>query len=151
MRHISDEGRKLIQRFEGFRSHAYKCPAGVWTIGYGTTKGVQPGDTITREGADERMKEDLKGYEAAVYAELGDRVSQGCFDAYVSLAYNIGISALRRSTTLRELKKYLDTKNDAHLKHAIRSFKWWNRGGGRVLAGLVRRRNEEVAHWLGGQ
>ena len=95
-------GRKLIKTFEGYRSEAYLCPAGRWTIGYGHTSGVEPGDTCTREEADEFLKEDLINAENAVNAQNLD-LSQTQFDALVSFVYNIGSGAFQDSTLLKLL------------------------------------------------
>ena len=73
-------GRNLIQRFEGFRSEAYLCPSGVWTIGYGHTAGVKPGDTCTPDEADEFLKQDLRTAENTVNAQNLD-LNQCQFDA----------------------------------------------------------------------
>lgn len=138
----SATGIDLIKSFEGFRASAYRDPVGVWTIGWGFTRGVRAGDTITRAQADQRLLSELAQYEAAVYAATaGAPTTQPQFDALVSLAYNIGIAGLQRSTALR---RHREGQHNA----AARAFALWNQAGGRVLPGLTRRRAAEAALYL---
>lgn len=128
---------ELIKEFEGFRRVAYKCPAGQWTIGYGSTKyqdgtPVQPGDTITEEEAS-----DLVDY----YCRYNIQLPKGDFsapqkEALCSLIYNIGQVSFNRST----LKKCLE-KGD--YIGARKQWLRWTRANGKVLLGLVRRREAE--------
>ena len=100
-REVSAEGRALIQKFEGLSLTAYLCPAGRWTIGYGHTDGVQPGDKITQGHADNLLKVDLTSYGKAVDDALGAcDANQHEFDAMVSLAFNVGIAGFKGSTVL---------------------------------------------------
>lgn len=138
----SQKGINLIKKFEGCRLEAYKCPAGIWTIGYGHTKGVKDGMKISWEQAEEFLREDLKIYEQAVERCVKVPLSQNQFDALVSFCYNCGGEALRTSTLLRLL-------NDGNYSEAGEQFLRWNKAGGRVLAGLTRRREEEQALFLG--
>lgn len=129
---------ELIKRFEGCRLTAYKCPAGVWTIGWGETLGVKEGDVWTQEQADAMLRRRAAQFILATLkrcpqltAEPPERLA-----ACTSLAYNIGVgafgaSSVRRKTARRE---YLG---------AADSFLLWNKAGGRVLRGLVRRRQAE--------
>ncbi len=133
--------RRLVAEFEGFRGRAYQCPAGVWTIGYGFTKGVQPGDVITREQADARLDAELAEFAEGVHRLLTRPATPNAFGAMVSLAFNIGLAAFARSTVLR-----LHNAGDA--TGAARAFALWNKAGGRVLPGLVRRRAAEAALYL---
>ena len=104
----------LIHTFEGCRLHAYKCPAGVWTIGWGHTAGVYEGMTITREQANEFLEQDIRIFEDNLTFALGlddnDRmpnglpISQHQFDALLSFTYNVGPGNLARSTLLRKVK-----------------------------------------------
>ncbi len=130
-------GRRLIKTFEGYRSEAYICPAGKWTIGYGHTRGVKEGDTCTKAQADEFLKEDLRDAENAVNAQKLD-ISQHQFDALVSLVYNIGSGNFQDSTLLKMLKQ--DTMARESLKEA---WSRWKYAGGMVQKGLVRRRAAE--------
>lgn len=132
----SQKGIDLIKKFEGCRLEAYKCPAGVWTIGYGHTKGVQNGQKITQAQAEELLREDLRIYEQAVESCVKVPLSQNQFEALVSFCYNCGGEALRTSTLLKLL-------NEGKYSEAGEQFLRWNKAGGRVLAGLTRRREEE--------
>ncbi|PZU70167.1 MAG: lysozyme [Sphingobium sp.] len=137
----SAAGRALITQFEGERLVAYLCPARVLTIGVGHTgPDVKPGLTITRQRSQEILASDLLRFERAVN-RMGGRMSQGQFDALVSFAFNCGEAALRSSTLL---KKHLV----GDYAGAAKEFARWNRGGGKVLAGLVKRRAAEAALYL---
>ena len=132
----SQKGIDLIKKFEGCRLEAYKCPAGIWTIGYGHTKGVKDGMIISREQAKEFLREDLRIFEQAVEACVKVPLSQNQFDALVSFCYNCGSGALKTSTLLRLL-------NEGKYSEAGEQFLRWNKAGGKVLVGLTRRREEE--------
>ena len=95
-------GRKLIQSFEGYRSEAYLCPAGVWTIGYGHTRDVKQGDICTKEEADMFLQDDLKTAEDAVNAQ-NLKIGQLQFDALVSFVFNVGTANFNKSTLLKKL------------------------------------------------
>ncbi len=145
-REVSLEGRALIQQFEGLSLTAYLCPAGKWTIGYGHTDGVQPGDKITAAHADSLLAADLLGYGNAVADALGAcEATQHEFDAMVSLTFNVGIAGFKGSTVLR-----LHRRGDR--QGAARAFGMWNKAmvNGRLqeVAGLTRRRTAETACYL---
>jgi lysozyme len=134
-------GLSLIRQAEGLRLRAYLCPAGVWTIGIGTTvypdgRKVQRGDKCTEQQADRYLAHDLQEFERAVAAMVTVPLTGNQFASLVSLAYNVGIGALRGSTLLRLL-------NAGDYAGAANQFPRWNRGGGRVLPGLVKRRAAE--------
>lgn len=135
----SSIGRKLIQSFEGYRSEAYLCPAGVWTIGYGHTKDVKQGDTCTKEEADIFLQEDLKTAEDAVNAQ-NLKIGQLQFDALVSFVFNVGTANFNKSTLLKMLKK--DTSASYALETEWKKWKYANKV---ELKGLVRRRAAEYA------
>lgn len=141
---ISNTGIDLICSFEGLRLKAYDDGVGVWTIGYGTTVingvKVKKGDTCTLEQAKAYMAQDLKQFESAVN-QVKVPLNQNQYDALVSLAYNIGVSAFLNSTLLKKL-------NAKDYKGAAEQFPRWNRGGGRVLNGLVKRRKIEMELFL---
>lgn len=137
-------GRNLIQRFEGFRSEAYLCPAGVWTIGYGHTAGVKPGDTCTPDEADEFLKQDLRTAENTVNAQNLD-LNQCQFDALVSFVYNVGSGNFTSSTLLKKLKK--DTSATRDLEAEWKKWKYANKV---ELKGLVRRRAAEWSLYKNG-
>lgn len=94
---------RQIKEFEEFRATAYKCPSGVWTIGYGHTAGVKRGDKVTEEEAEELLRKDLRFYEGFVE---GLRVTtlQRKFDALVDFAFNVGCEALETSTLLKKVR-----------------------------------------------
>lgn len=140
-RKTATRGVELIKEFEGCRLTAYRCPAGVWTIGYGHTgtvdgKAVASGMTITAKKATELLKKDLAKFEAAVNAYVTAPITQNMFDALVSFAYNCGAGALKGSTLLKKL-------NAKDYNGAAEQFPLWNKAGGKVLKGLVRRRERE--------
>ena len=145
-REASAEGRALIQRFEGLSLTAYLCPAGRWTIGFGHTEGVQPGDKITMAHADNLLKADLVAYGTAVDEALGAcEASQHEFDAMVSLAFNVGVNGFKGSTVLR-------LHRQGNHQGAARAFGMWNKatvnGVLQEVAGLTRRRAAETALYL---
>ena len=146
----SKRGLDLIKEFEGFRGKAYLCPAGVPTIGWGTTKGVtkadvQRGRTITRAQAEKLLLADLVAYEDGVDAALTVPPTQHQFDACVSMAYNIGVAGFRGSSVAK-------AHNRGDMQAAARAFALWNKAtvGGKkmALAGLTRRRAAEAALYL---
>ena len=105
---ISVEGLALIKKFEGLELKAYQCAAGVWTIGYGHTKGVFEGQTIQKAEADEMLVEEMNEYENAVNNAVTISIDQCMFDALVSWTYNLGPSNLNASTmftTFRSLHR----------------------------------------------
>lgn len=131
-------GIALIKEFEGLRLTAYRCAADVWTIGYGHTAGVKKGDTITAGEADALLLNDLATSEQAVSRAVTAPLNQSRFDALVSLVFNIGQGNFRRSTLLKKLNR-LDYTG------ASDEFLRWTRAGGKVVPGLVRRREAEKA------
>jgi lysozyme len=134
---ISQEGIALIKKFEGCELEAYKCAAGVWTIGYGSTKGVEEGNTISQEDADNLLLEEMHEYEGYVNDMVTVDLKQNEFDALVSWVFNLGPSNLSSSTLLSRLnnKVWDDVPNQ---------IKRWNKAGGQVKQGLVRRREAEA-------
>ena len=134
---ISQEGLSLIKKFEGCELEAYKCAAGVWTIGYGSTKGVEEGNTITQEEADKLLLDEMEEYEGYINDMVKVDLKQNEFDALVSWVYNLGSSNLSSSTLLQKLntKEWDDVANQ---------IKRWNKAGGKVLQGLIRRREAEA-------
>lgn len=129
---LSNEGLNLIKSFEGCHLTAYKCPAGIWTIGYGHIKGVQSGMKITQSQADDYLREDCAKAEANVNSFNGKYSwTQNEFDALVSFAYNIG--------SINQL-----TANGTRSKDMIaKKILEYNKASGKVLNGLVRRRKAE--------
>ncbi|MFV3388433.1 lysozyme [Pseudomonas sp. NY15364] len=136
--HTSQKGLDLIKSFEGLRLSAYKCPADVWTIGYGTTAGVKEGQIITKERAEELLRDDAKRFEDQVLRLVKVPLTQGQLDALVSFTYNLGAANLGNSTLLRLL-------NAGDYKGAAAQFGRWTKAGGKELPGLVKRRAAERA------
>ena len=135
---VSERGLDLIKEFEGLRLKAYRDIVGILTIGYGHTgPDVTEDLEITKEKADQLLLEDVKHSEACVNRHIqGIAIHQNQFDALVSFVFNLGCGNLHRSTLLKCL---LDGDDDA----AANQFCRWNRAGGRVSAGLTRRRKAE--------
>jgi lysozyme len=131
----SEAGRKIVKDAEGLKLKAYKCPAGVWTIGYGHTGNVKPDAKITEHQADAILSVDLDHAEKCV-DKLCPDVNQNEFDALVSLAFNIGTGSFARSQVLWFVKSGAKDK-------AADAFLQWTHGGGKELPGLVKRRNAE--------
>ncbi|MGE4292384.1 MAG: lysozyme [Desulfovibrio sp.] len=137
---INDEGLRIIKQFEDLRLRAYLCPAHVWTIGYGHTgPDVHQGAEIDEARADKLLAADLDHFERGV-ADMtrGLGLNGNQFSALVSFAYNVGLSALQTSTLLRKVR-------EGDLFGAGMEFPRWNKSGGRVLPGLVKRRAAERA------
>ena len=131
---INEEGLRIIKTFEGLRTSAYICPSGVITIGYGHTKNVSLGDTITKEDAEKLLLIDLKAFENHVN-DVNERYryyfNENEFSSLVSFAFNVG--------SIWQLTNY-GRRNKFEISDKIMEY---NKGGGIVLAGLVRRRMEE--------
>lgn len=142
----SQNGINLISSFEGCELKAYLCPTKVWTIGFGTTVypngvKVKKGDSCTLEQAKQFKAHDLKRFEKTVNDLVKVPLTQNQFDALVSLAYNIGTGAFEKSTLLKKL-------NTGDYQGAADQFTVWNKGGGKVLQGLVNRRAKEKEVFL---
>ena len=137
----SPKGIALITEFEGFRSTAYQDVVGVWTIGYGFTKGVQPGDTMTKAQAKARLAAELGEYEEGVLSACTNPPNQNEFDALVCFAFNVGVGGMSKSSVIK-------AHNRGDHQAAARAFALWNKAGGKVYAGLTRRRAAESALYL---
>lgn len=147
MMDMSDKGRKLLTEREGRKLKAYLDSGGVWTIGVGHTAAAGPpkprrGMTVTEESCDRLLAHDLVQYEDAVERAVKVKMNQNEFDALVSLCFNIGISGFNRSSVVRYLNQ-----NDR--KTAADKFRLWNKDNGRVIRGLVNRRENERLQFLG--
>jgi lysozyme len=149
-------GLSLIKESEGLKLKAYKCPAGVWTIGYGHTQGVKEGDTCTKEQAHEMLARDVRPIENELHGS-GLKLNQSKFDALVSFIYNVGIGNFNNSTLVKKI--WLNSNNPT-----IRDeFMKWNKCSGefnkkdddgdglidekgekQVVAGLTIRRKKEA-------
>lgn len=138
---MSQLGKDMLVEFEGVKLKAYKCPAGVWTIGIGATNPpVKATDEITREEAFKRLDRDLVQYEEGVRKHVKVELTQNQFDALVDFAYNAGVGALQKSTLLKKV-------NAGKFDEVPAEFMKWTKGGGKELPGLVRRRRAEVKLW----
>lgn len=139
---VNQRALELLKDLEGCELTAYQDIAGIWTIGYGITAaagvGIEPcaGMTITQEQADELFERAVDAFAAKVAKLITVPVTQNEFGACVLLSYNVGLGALSRSTVLREL-------NNGNKASAGSAFHMWNKAGGRVVPGLVRRRERE--------
>lgn len=141
-------GIELLKRWEGCRLKAYQDSVGVWTIGYGLTTAaglvdVKPGMVITQQQADDYLVAALVKYEAAVMKVLKRAPNSNQFSAMVSLCYNIGPGAFAKSSVARLF-------NEGNVQGAADAFRMWNKAGGKVLAGLVNRREAERSLFLAG-
>lgn len=141
----SEVGKNLIKEFEGFRAKAYLCPAGVWTVGYGTTRinghKVSESTQITTEEADVFLEQDLKVFEDAINKHVDVELTQNQFDALVAFVYNVGIGNFQSSTLLKKL-------NSGDYEGASQQLLRWDKAKGKKLAGLTRRRKAEQKLFL---
>ena len=141
-RSIGQEGLELIKKFEGCRLVAYRCAAGVWTIGYGHTSGVKQGQTCTQKQAEKWLKEDCQKFADFVdnpsYVPVTSQLNDNQRDALISFAYNCGQNNLKTLCAGRDITA---------IGNAIPKY---NKAGGRVLQGLVRRRQAERNMFLNG-
>ena len=153
-RKLTKAGANLIQHFEGCLQkkgehyHAYKCPAGVWTCGWGSTgpphgeHKIDAATRWTREQCDEAFLKDMEQFEKAVRKLVRVPLTANRYDALVSFTYNVGAGALERSTLLKRV-------NAGDHKGAAAEFHKWNKANGKVLAGLTRRRASEALLYQG--
>ena len=137
----SKKGIEIIKKYEGLRLKAYKCPAGILTIGYGHTKNVKQGDTITETQAEILLIYDLIDIENCIKKNVKIPLNQNQFDALVSLCFNIGCGNFLKSTLLKKL-------NEGKIAEAVKEFLKWNKAGGKELAGLTKRRQVEMELFL---
>lgn len=139
---ISAAAITSVAFFEGFRSQAYRDVTGVPTIGYGETKGVKMGDTITPERALLQLQESAAEHAKAMAKCIKVPITQGEFDAYSSFTYNVGVGAFCRSTLNKKL-------NSGDYAGACKELLKWTQAGGKVYPGLVKRRQEEYVRCIG--
>ena len=135
---------ELIKKFEGFKETAYKCPAGVWTIGYGWTHGVKEGDTITKEKASELVQQEVAKIAKQIKATLGTEVfaslTENQICALIDFVYNLGLGNFKNSTLCKMIKS-------GQIMEAGNQFERWVKSGNKVLPGLVNRRKTEKDLW----
>ncbi len=129
-----------LKEFEGYSNTAYKCAGGKLTCGYGTTKGITPTTRCTRAEAEQWLLRDLAPVEAYVNT-IPEVNTQGKYDALVDFAYNLGLGNLKQSTLLRKIKEGAPTGDIQE------QFRRWVYAGGKVLKGLVKRREWEAQRW----
>lgn len=132
----------FVKQWEGRELKAYRCSAGVWTIGYGHTKGVKEGDEISPAEAEQLLVEDLTAIADDLNRLVNVPVSESQYIALLSLAFNIGATALKKSTLLFHL-------NHGRYDEAAEEFDKWIYAGGKVSEGLKRRRAAERALFEG--
>tara|TARA_R100001594_G_scaffold51860_2_gene85341 strand:- start:898 stop:1353 length:456 start_codon:yes stop_codon:yes gene_type:complete len=137
----SQEGVALIKKFEGCKLESYLCAASVWTIGFGSTKGVTEGMSISQERADMLLLEDLEEFEESVNNLIKVDLEQNQFDSIIAWTFNLGASNLSASTLLQKI-------NNKEWDEVPEQIKRWNKatvnGEKQVLEGLVRRREAEA-------
>jgi lysozyme len=133
---ISEDGLELIKKFEGCETTAYQDSVGVWTIGFGHTKGVEEGQTCSVEDAESMLADEMDEYEGYVNNMVKVELQQHEFDALVAWVYNLGPTNLGESTMLKVL-------NGGQFDRVPDEMNRWTRAGGKILEGLVRRRQAE--------
>jgi len=144
---ITDETIEMIKRHEGFRSEAYEDVVAVWTIGYGNTfyadgTKVKGGDKITRSEAEKLLRHIVEDFASEVDSMVKVHLTPCQFGALVSFSYNVGLSALRRSTLLKKVNANPDDSGIAL------EFAKWVKAGGKTYPGLVKRREEEADYYF---
>ena len=133
---ISEDGLELIKKFEGCETTAYQDSVGVWTIGFGHTKGVEEGQTCSIEDAESMLADEMDEYEGYINNMVKVELQQHEFDALVAWVYNLGPTNLGESTMLKVL-------NGGQFDRVPDEMNRWTRAGGEILKGLVRRRQAE--------
>lgn len=144
---MTEKGKAILRQFEGCKLVAYKCPAGYWTIGYGNRyyadgTPVQEGDKIDQETANRLLDITIEKFEKQVKLLLGDTLlvmlPKEAIDPLISFAFNVGTGAFAKSTLLKKIKE-----NKLNFDGIEAEFMKWNKGGGKVLDGLTKRRKAE--------
>lgn len=134
---ISDKGIELIKKFEGFYPKSYLCPAKIWTIGYGHTKGIHKNSPdINEKQAEDFLKKDLQVCENDILRLINVELNQNEFDSLCSFVFNLGSGSLQRSTLRAKL-------NRCDYEGAADEFLKWNKSKGKTLKGLTLRREAE--------
>ena len=138
---MNQQSINFIKKYEGCKLSAYRCPANVWTIGYGHTKKVRAGQKITQAQAEKLLQEDLAVFEQGVNDLSTVELTENQCAALVSFAYNLGLAALKKSTLLKKL-------NAADFSGAADEFLKWDNVNGKPLKGLTARRGAERTLFL---
>ena len=144
MLQLSKTGIELLKHFEGCELKAYQDSVGVWTIGYGHTKGIYEGLEITQSEAEKMLQDELPEYEGYVTDKVVPMLQQHEYDALVCWVYNLGPTNLSSSTLLKRL-------NAGEFNDVPFQMKRWDKAGGQPLLGLTRRRNAEALLFKGEQ
>ena len=144
----SQNGLRALMKSESFEPVAYKDSAGIWTVGYGSIRvdgqPVVKGQRITQEKAANELARFISGLEAGLTSALNKTpTTQYEFDAFVNIAYNIGLSGALGSTFLKRHK-------EGDKRGCAEAIKWWNKAGGQTVKGLVNRREREANMYLNG-
>ena len=139
----SPELRDFVAAWESLRTHAYQDVAGVWTIGYGRTQDVQPGDTCTQDQAAEWLDETLTDFGKQLQRYMTREPSQQQYDALASAAFNCGVAAIGDSGRMARFNARLDME-------CADRFLMWSLVNGKQVRGLLRRREAERAMYLYG-
>lgn len=134
---INAKGIEIIKASESKHNTAYLCPASIPTIGWGHTKGVRLGDFASDNQCEKFLIEDLENAENFIN-KLGLKINENQFSALVSFTFNVGVGNFSKSTLLKKVKA---NPNDLSISN---EFTKWNRGGGKVLNGLIIRRKKEL-------
>jgi lysozyme len=142
---MTDDGINLLKHFEGLRTEAYPDPATgaePWTIGYGCTKDVKEGDCITPEMADVMLLREVASFEKGVRDLVKYDLDENQISALTCFAYNVGLGNLQSSTMLKMI-------NSGSVMAAADQFPRWNMAAGKVMPGLIKRRDAERRLYLG--
>lgn len=137
---INAAGIEIIRNAESLRLEAYLCPGGVWTIGWGHTRGVYPGMTCTEEQAELWLEQDIESSEKAIHELITVPLNKNQFSALVSWAFNVGWGRVHDSTLRRLL-------NQGKYDTVPEQLRRWVRAAGQVMRGLVSRREREIDLW----
>ena len=143
----NDKALSLIAKYEGFRSEPYKCPAGVWTIGYGTTRDIEgekitcKSSPITEEYAMWLLHEEVKKVESTLRKQINVYVNSNQLAALASFVYNLGSGNFHKSTLRKKI-------NAQDFEGAAKEFPRWVYAKGKKLKGLVKRRHEEMVLFM---
>ena len=136
---MSDYAFQRLKDFEGLRLKAYKCSGGKWTIGYGHTKGVKPGQVIDKYEASKLLAEDIEYFESFLAKEpYAEDITQGQWDALVDFLFNLGVGNFLSSTLRKRILEDVDHNDIPN------QFRRWVYSNGKVLPGLVKRREWEA-------
>jgi len=132
----------MVKHFEGLRLTAYQCSANVWTLGWGHTAGVEQGDYIDQDQAETWLDDDLHSCAMDIHRLVNVPLEQYEFDALSSWVFNLGGTNLKESTMLKVINQDIDGD-------IVFEMKRWNKSGGQILPGLIKRRDAEAEMWLG--